>query len=188
MQEKDPILIVAVPSSRADVEQEDPSNATPQDMKLNQLNSTLKVVLESNESQSQAKISERELELLELERLETEIDDLLIYTKAVKWPTIDESISESRFIIRVLQLVFALGSFRDIDISRILIYRIYSNFLFLHVKYPRVVWNPILLFYLHYIHGTCLSKTDLVCFYIRNVSLHISWVSRRSSAQALSCI
>ena len=45
-----------------------------------------------------------------LERLEAEIEALLIYTKAVKWPTVKQTLIERRFLVRVFQLVFGLGT------------------------------------------------------------------------------
>ena len=55
--------------------------------------------------------STKETDNLSLERLEAEIEALLIYTKAVKWPTLKQTVTEGRFLLRVFQLVFGLGAF-----------------------------------------------------------------------------
>lgn len=48
------------------------------------------------------------------EEMQAEIDSLLIYTKAVKWPTLYQSLTEKRFINRVLQLIFGLVAFLNL--------------------------------------------------------------------------
>jgi hypothetical protein len=48
------------------------------------------------------------------EEMQAEIDSLLIYTKAVKWPTVYASLTEKRFINRVLQLLFGLVAFLNL--------------------------------------------------------------------------
>lgn len=62
----------------------------------------------------------KEAENINLERLEAEIESLLIYTKAVKWPTIKQTLTERRFLLRVFQLVFGLGAFLDIGYTSLI--------------------------------------------------------------------
>ena len=50
---------------------------------------------------------------LDLKKIEKEIDSLLIYTKAVKWPTLRQSLTEKRFILRVAQALLGLGMIMD---------------------------------------------------------------------------
>ena len=50
---------------------------------------------------------------LDLKKIQQDIDSLLIYTKAVKWPTIYQLVSEKRFLLRVAQLLFGLGMYES---------------------------------------------------------------------------
>jgi len=52
--------------------------------------------------------------------IDSEIDSLLIYTKAVKWPTLSQSLTEKRFINRLFQLICGLGSFLNLGYTALL--------------------------------------------------------------------
>ncbi|KAJ3336171.1 hypothetical protein HDU91_001868 [Kappamyces sp. JEL0680] len=90
-------------------------------LNLEKLQSALKVTIEPVQVlKLESELSQRELERHQLEKMQNETEKLLIYTKAVKWPKMQESLTERRFIIRVIQLLFGLGAFLDIGYTSII--------------------------------------------------------------------
>lgn len=76
---------------------------------LDVLMPALQVSISTSDIKDQQPLSDKELDKINFEKLEKEIDVLLIYTKAVRWPTFSQSVTEGRFILRVCQLIVGLG-------------------------------------------------------------------------------
>lgn len=79
-------------------------------MKLTSMMPALNVTISDTTGVHPPILSDLEMERINQQKMEAEIDALLIYTKAVKWPTITQSLTERRFIVRVFQLFFGLGT------------------------------------------------------------------------------
>jgi hypothetical protein len=109
------------------------------------------------------------------EEMQAEIDSLLIYTKAVKWPTLYASLTEKRFINRVLQLLFGLVAFLNLGYTALA-----SNYTSLVLDASGI---PFFCFVS--ITSIVIFKLIVVCINLKHISIQLSRISRYPTTQAL---